>query len=768
MSRGAPHERQVSGPGGTPNPQSTAPTDLHPIHRACLLVLLALIPLRVVIAESLTFEVPRLFRQLDVPDGAGPATTLALFALIVLVATVTAAVDWMKGLRRQARTGMEIGAVVLLIAMIVSTLRAGQKHLAIIGSLEMLGLIIYSVTLRRLLTSPWHVRLTLSVILGAGAMTLVKCAYQKWIETPDTIRYFEAHRAELVPENSAEAGSVDSGFLHDYEQRLRSGSVSGFFSHPNVLASYLILIVMTSVAVVMGRWGVRPTWMLIAPCGIVVCGLFALVGAQSKGAAAAMAVSFAIFFLGRMLRGLIARRPRATVVSVFLGGLLVAGALTVLLNARPEALGRSMLFRSLYWRGAANMMVDQGLWGIGAENFGRLFTRYKDVECPEDVDDPHSWVVKSCVEWGVLGLVGFVMVLLGGAWRIAHGRSLMRGGDRPGGSIILWTGGIGAIVFTWWGCLVSGTTSEYAALVLHIPAITWVIMMIVLSLDGRGREFTDESPGPVLIPLCAGILGFLLHSGIDLAMFNGGAATTFFAIVAVVIAVAGSGEKKAENVALAARRSTWKAGLVVIGAVIVLVVSLRLVIPAARVGRSLRIGRLQSGETRWGAYVASPGYLAYRAAMDAYPLDATAVNELLEQLTMRVSAIEHVESALPLVEIMQHRDPNNAAAWQHLATLRYQRFVLGHDAADMQASLDATQKAVDAYPTSPTKRLMLADLFAKQADSGGPAAARAKAVEEFERALELDDQQVYVSQPHHFSEAMKASIQKRIEQLRAG
>ena len=72
-----------------------------------------------------------------------------------------------------------------------------------------------------------------------------------------------------------------------------------------------------------------------------------------------------------------------------------------------------MLFRSFYWQGAANLIRDQGLWGIGADNFGRYFTRYKDVECPEDVEDPHSWPVKALSEWGVLGLLALAVLVMG-------------------------------------------------------------------------------------------------------------------------------------------------------------------------------------------------------------------------------------------------------------------------------------------------------------------------------------------------------------------
>ena len=735
------------------------------VERVCLLVLLALIPLRVVIGETATFEVPRLFRHIDVPGGAGPATTFAIFGLVVAMAALVAVSRLRRG-QGWTMTGMEIGAGILLVAMVISTLRAGQKHLALVGSLDLLGLVIYAATLRQLMTRPWHIRLALSVILAAGAMVLVKCAYQKWVETPDTIRYFEEHRAELMPQATGE-GTGDAGFLYDYEQRLRSGSVSGYFAHPNVLASYLILIAMAGSAVVIERMRTRAAWTLIAPGALAVGALAALAGSQSKGAAAAMGAAIVFWIIGTLLRDALGKRPRATVCAVFLVGVGVAIGLAALLNARPEALGRSMLFRSFYWRGAWAMLLDRGAWGVGANNFGRLFTQYKDVACPEDVEDPHSWVVKAAVEWGLVGLVGVIGVLFGAAWRRAKCGGPLIGGEGKAGSIILWTGGIGAAVFALWGWLISGTTSEYAALVLHIPAIVWVVVMIVVSLDGGKKEFADDSVDAIVIPLGAGLIGFLLHAGIDLAMFNGGAATTFFAIVAAVLATGRVESRDSSPESDHSARKKAAVGVGAIGASVVLAVGVLLVRPAARAAAELRVGRLQSEAKTWDAYVKSPGYAAYRAAANAYALDATATEELLEQLTQRVATMAHVRVGLDLVDEMQARDPQNAAAWQHLATLRYQRFVIGGDRNDLLLAIDATKKAVEAYPTSPAKRLTLAKLYEKLAAAGADD-AREQAAGQLEKALELDAARVYVSQPHQYPDAMKTAIRKRIDRLRGG
>lgn len=766
------------------------------VDKFCLLVLLAWIPLRAVIGETHTFEVPRLFRHLDVPDAAMPATTFVLFSVITAVAAIGALREWRCLVRAGSRTGIELGAAVLAAAMAISTFRAGQKHLALIGSLDFLGLLIYAMVLRRLLTRPWHVRLTLCVIVAAGAVVVAKCAYQKWIETPDTIRYFEENRAELLKAGSPEQAERQAGFLHDYEQRLRAGAVTGYFAHPNVLASYLILVIMSSLALAADRWRRVSRRAVLAPVAIAAAAAGMLVCSQSKGAGLACALALAVCTGAWAVRRWVAVHPRTAAAGVWITLLTGAALLVGVLSVRPEALGRSMLFRYFYWQGAARLVQDQGLLGIGAGNFGRLFTRYKDVACPEDVEDPHSWAVKALAEWGGIGLAGLLLVFVGVTWKLASGRTAAQavsGSDSPpdrvrprgagpdpsipypppGGAVILWTAALAAVVFAWWAILISGAHGGYAALVLHLPAIVWVVGFAAVSLEpGSQRRFAEGPLGPVLAPLVAGLIGFIVHAGVDLAMFNGGAATSFFALIAVCVAVRDfmpAGDRPPDQSAHArVGLSTAPPVLGVVAAIASLAIVVGLAVPAGQAGQLLRVGRTQSAAADWDGYLASPGFAAYSRAVDAYPLDATALDELLEQLERRVARVEHADFALARIDVMMRRDGQSAAAWQHKATLYYQRYVLGSDVRDLQCAVDAMQEAVAAYPTSPTRRLTLADLYEKLATTNGSGDARKAAAEQLRQALELDEARDYVSKPHRFTDETTRMIRSRIHGLQAG
>ncbi|HKQ47291.1 MAG TPA: O-antigen ligase family protein [Phycisphaerae bacterium] len=748
--------------------------DLTIFERLALLVLVALIPLRAVISETRTFEVARLLRHLDTPPGAMPATTTAIFAVILGAAVLVAAVRLWQGGRAYRWTGSELGIAVLAIAMTVSTARAGQKHLALTGSLDFLGLLLYLLTLRQLLVRPWHVRLVLIAILATGAMVAAKCAYQRWVEIPDTIQYYEEHKAEFTQDSGADDRS--SGMLHDFEQRMRSGAVSGYFQHPNVLASYLILVIMTAAAVAQSRWRRRPVWTLIMPALIGVAAFAALYFAQSKGAAAACGVAILIWLFTSRFSDVIRRRPYAIAAAFWTAFAIAAVALVATLQARPESLGRSMLFRSFYWQGASTLIRDQGLWGIGADNFGRYFSRYKAVECPEDVEDPHSWPVKALAEWGAVGLTGMFAVFLGVSLRLAKGegkpdRILLVGShvveaDQAGGSIVLWTGAIGAIVFASWAALLAGSPQDFTILVLYLPAILWVISSITVSCESSASRFVaNDVPGPMLTTLCAGMIGFLIHTGIDLAMFQGGAATTFFAIMAVALAVRDARWESTDRVVVP---SPKKSAGVVVGAFgfvgIVLFVAF-VVRPMAIAGAALQEARTSGKGNLWEEYQNSGGYQAYIRAIDAWPLDGTAVDELVEELTRRASTIEQVDFAAEYARMLQTRDPQNASTHHYLATLYFRRFSRTNDPADRDRSIASMLRAVEMYPTSPNRRLVLATLYEQFARLTDSPELRRLAAAELQNALDLDDRRIYVSAPNRLGAENRAAIQDRLSQL---
>jgi hypothetical protein len=288
----------------------------------------------------------------------------------------------------------------------------------------------------------------------------------------------------------------------------------------------------------------------------------------------------------------------------------------------------------------------------------------------------------------------------------------------------------------------------------------------------------------MLSAICAGLIGFLLHTGIDLAMFRPGAATTFFAMMAIALAVKDCAARP-EDLRPATSRTrptpAERAGttggflhrgtcvtLAATGMIGILLMVVFLVVPAARLAGHLQVARLNTQPSSWEQYTRSPQYRAYVEATGCYSLDGTAIEELADQLTPRTESVAQVDSVIERVEEFQRRDPTNAIAWHHLATLHYRRFMLGAGPADLERSIACLRSAVAAYPTAPTKRLMLANLLKELSGVTGDQATRESAARELQSTLDLDARRIYVSKPHRFTDRMREEVEARIKRLRGG
>ncbi len=747
---------------------------------AALAVLLALIPLRTLISETPTFEMPRLFRAADVPGGAQPGTTYVIAAVILAVAAFVFQ-DALRRGRRLVATGAEIGAIVLLAAAVVSTSLAGQKHLALFGVVDFLAMMAYLLAMRQLLCERWMIRLALVVIVGTAACLIVKCAWQRGFEIPTTIEYFEAHRDELTRSDGGDAAR-NAGLEHDFEMRLRSGAVTGYYGHPNLLASQLILFVAAAAALLLERWKRgRHIGSLVMPVAVLLGCAACLVGTQSKGAMAAFGIAVLAWVVLRSLTRFAAARPRTAVCAGWLSACIVCTGVVAWLQVRPDALGRSILFRTMYWQGAADMIADQGMQGIGANNFGRHFTRYKSVECPEEVESPHSWPVQLATEWGALGLAGFLLSAIGVSLRAARrlttidateplGVAAESNGDSPQRSIVLWISGVFVVAFVPWFALLGGSGAEFLAVNVGIAALPWFVAMLLTAMESRQARSISNAPlEGVSLVVAAGLIGFLVHTAIDLALFAGGPATTFFALAAVMLAAREcrdcdtAGGPDAGRAPLRPRSATM---VTILGAATVVAMLAGLARPAIMVASDLRIGRVASKPAPWEIYESSAAFAAYQRAHRIYSLDATAGVEWLEQLMPRLRTASNWQMVSELAESLHRRDPHISLIVSHQSELHRIRYEMTRDVADLRRAVELYHACVEAYPTAPRRRIRLAMLMETLARTTGDHAALARVADELQTALNLEERRVYVSLPNRMPAEEAEQLRRRIAALR--
>jgi len=741
-----------------------------------LLGLLSLIPIRTFVSESHDFATAAWFRNITPQTTAMPGHTYIFIAVIVMSAALVMFSKWARGIGWQS-TGLLPGGALLAIAAAISTQRAGQKHLAIIGSLDFLAMLSYAATLRQLLNDSWRQRLAMSIIVATGAAVVIKCGIQKWIELPATVQLFnEQYRAAMA------YGQEDPGRLYDFEQRLKSGAVTAYFSHANVLAGYLILIVMAALGVASVRLkraaGVGNAVFnksAIAPATVAALAGVMLVFTQSKGGAAAAVGAIALWGMGRAIRlaPTLAKNvtPLRVAAAIWLGLVALAAGVVMLLSRNPEALGRSILFRWLYWKGAADMLRGEGWWGVGANNFGRFFTRYKPIICPEDVQDPHSWIIRALTEWGAMGLIALLISWIGWSMVLAqrwepwpeisglnrHGLAPQSSSPRHA-SIGVWAlilslaTGVAWTIVSWRG------GAELWEQTVLIAVACWLACFLVVSIENRQeRQFSAATRAVDPWALIAGLVGFLIHAAIDIELFWAGPATTFVALAAV--AQASSGPPAPE----VTRSSKLMPAMAWMGCLIGILIAVCLAGPAWRTGSRLDEARIAPRPATWRDYHLSTAPRLYETAMERYPLDGTAIDELSLELTARIETVDHCDRIMPLLDEWRLRDPHNNAIDQRKSAVLARRFTLSGSPQDLDAAIAHMERAVAANPSAPQRRLAIAQLY--ELKSQREPAARKDAVAAFQKALDLDDQRILVSKPNRMTPEIRNRIRERIEQL---
>lgn len=798
------------------------------IDHAVLLVLLTLIPLRAVAGETHSFETPRLLRGLA-SFGPSPATTFAIAALIVACAAWVFATGAWRG-RRTRTTGLEAGGLMMLVASIIACGRAGQKHLALIGAADFLTIVLYAITLRQLLTSRWHVRLGLAVVLATAGMMAAKACYQKWIEWPATIKYYEEHRDELLGKASASSAATGSnappatreaialsddatvqrreGLIHDYEARLRSGAMTGYFAHPNILGSCMAMLTLCCAGVAFTRWRGGRRGAALAPTVLALACAGVLIGSQSKGAVVACAAAACSLVACRLaLRvsqarhrdrlavsrqaSTTARIVRRTVVIGWILAAVGASSLFAMLRADPGFLGLSMRYRAMYWEGAKAMANDVGSWGIGPDNFGRHFTRYKPVACPEEVDDPHNWLIKSFVEYGWLGATGLIALLIGGSLKLAapddvkvrasgeqapglndQERDLL---ERNGGqtrrlnehSVTMNLAAVLTLFGMAWVALIADAPMDFTIVTLALGLAPFAIFFVAGAIERMDITRFDDGDMPLLAAgLGAGLFAFTTHAFIDLALFTPGAATMFFAVVAIALAAREADDRPDQTIDVDARRPAPRLNraqnrhrlmAIPAGAAGVFIAAWLLVLSflCHQYAYFLDWSRQDSGHGTYG----------YREATKYYALDGTAVEELLDVLSPRIASLADADEVLRLADELKRRDPFNAAVWHHRVAACSARFAHGGDVTDLRQAVAMQQKSVETYPTSPLRWLALGDLLERLADQTRDPADRRAAADALQQALDLDAQRIYVSTPNRLSTDLLQAIRERIDRL---
>ncbi len=802
---------------------------------ALFLILLVIVGLRPLIQETHDTERQPFAAVLPGLPEVGPLPTLWINLIIMGIFGWTLALRLQGRLPRPRRTGLMLGFVVIAVAAAASCFVASNKRLGINTTLDWITLPMLGIALVHLLQHAWQMRLTLCVIVASGAASAAESIDQAYVTLPQTVEMYEQNKDEFW---RGQGVAADSYQIRLFEKRVYEQAANGFFALANVAGSYFVLTLFAALALaVAGRpnkslsqdlstrgsaraqasgslssgIGCKMHAVLIMLLAIPMLG--ALWFTKSRGAIVALVIG--LFFLGVLyvLRDYIRANRRK---AFLLGWMVVVAGLAGVTGfglAKGYLPGGSLTYRWWYLETTAKMVADHPLLGVGSGQYGRYYPRYKDIKSPEEISNPHNFLAQAAAEWGIGGLVGMVLMLVGGSrivagLRIADcGSRIAEGSRTPHGSEEhipgpLLSGAVLLISIWLLKVWISGNSDfNYIYGHLTLPILGWLAAFAICAAtlskigfgpgfrgiaraEARGSLSPDTGPRrsardgddayrlhPAGI-LGAGLFAFLVHNLITFSLFIPGSAMTFFALLAVCIAMRSEqtvpvGSAHPTCSAPVHRRASAKSkgSLLMTAAgfftmIVVTFVYVYGIRPVATCWQILQEAR--SAETpreRVGE--------EYFIATAADPLDPTPAKEWGQFYAAYPDAglSPWVYLSYPTSGLLQ-RDPQNVSCYRIAARASLARYspqfpllVAVRQAANLY------EKVVEYYPTNPYDHVWLAEIHELLFEDTGEITALAHAIRELETALELDSRRD-PNEVRRFSTEKVARLEEKLAQLK--
>lgn len=276
-------------------------------------------------------------------------------------------------------------------------------------------------------------RWIVGLCVAAAVPLLAEAGWYVWVEHPESVAFFETHRAELFAARGMTPGSEAAAL---YERRLRFADATGTFGLSNVLASVAAVLGMAGLGLLMSlarrRVSGAARWALVAT-GLATASAWAVVWlTASKGAVVAAAMVVGLAFCLMMVKRVPAVAKNIPGLAVGLVAIAFAAVLVRGAMGPPPAPvdgfvadvaiegERSLLFRAHYWSAAARIATDHPVLGSGSRGFADAYPAAKNPLNPESVTSTHSVLVDQITMLGVGGWA-WSALLVGWLWRAGRG-----------------------------------------------------------------------------------------------------------------------------------------------------------------------------------------------------------------------------------------------------------------------------------------------------------------------------------------------------------
>jgi len=477
----------------------------------------------------------------------------------------------------------------------------------------------------------------------------------------------------------------------------------------------------------------------------------------SKGAVLAAACGLFILLMLHPLQALLRRHWRVALALGWAGVLLGSVVVTAYGLARGGLPGSSLAFRWNYWQVTTRIIGEHPWTGVGALNFDHAYMRLKPIDFPEEIRDPHNFVLSIVAQWGLPGLIGMTLAAVGASLSAArqwaqtpagHAAELLAPEDARR-ALRRWIPVVSVafvLLRVWLLHGLLGTSSGQAAVFVDLVqyGLVWIAVFAAVATlattpAGRGGL------GPRLVLLC-GLVAFLLHNTIDFSLFLPGPLTVFAGLAGSLLGYrsslwarsCGKGSDSGESQAadcLPATQAVAKTSRSCAGWVPVGVAASGLVLVLSLVFAPVRCSSAALAQARSLPPAAAGPF--YEAAAAADPLDPVPLSEQVERFT-RNPEPGRLDAVLAALDGAIARDPQQVSLHRWRSQLYDLRFSAGGADSDLQAAIASARHVIELYPQSPDEHLNLATILAHAAVAKGSAHWAREARDEYAKALALD------------------------------
>jgi len=446
-------------------------------------------------------------------------------------------------------SGIETGLLLFCSAAVISGIAAPDKRGAISSFTGFVAPVLMAMLLVQILDSQTKIKLILALIVALGMVSTYRC-WEQYSENEHLIEFYKQDPDASLAQQRITPNSLEH---FQFEHRLYSQDISGFFTTSNSAGSFALLASFAAVVLLVGRFknlnsdSLGFAWLImrVIAVGIVI---FGLVITKSKGAIIASIFAATMFVIYLCLGNRLRTHKKAILIGCLLlsitgGWMVVQYGLT---HGRLPG-GNSMLVRWQYWHASAKMYADHLFTGVGPGNFAHFYPHYKPASASESVADPHNFLLSILTQYGPIGLIGFLAMICIPLWTALSARKVNCPSETHPSEPAFKKPAIGlAIIVSTVLLLIrpivfplppTASPQERQAGIIILYIMPVIIFIAGFLLASAGETAKMSNSGVTIAALFCAVLGVAFHNLIDFAIFEPGVFTVFWVIIACLIAI---------------------------------------------------------------------------------------------------------------------------------------------------------------------------------------------------------------------------------------